>query len=72
MSALPNVVAPVVSVVKAPFNWAQARPFAFILMVLVIAVLAIKFAPTILRWIGKAPGVGGRVVAFAQPRAAGA
>jgi hypothetical protein len=64
------VVAAVEGAVKAPLTWAKARPVVFIVLALVIAVLAIKFAPKLLGLIGKAPIVGPKVVRFAQPAAA--
>lgn len=60
------VVAAVGGAVKAPLTWAKARPLVFIVLALIIAVLAIKFAPKLLGLIGKAPVVGERVVKFAQ------
>ncbi|HKQ96977.1 MAG TPA: hypothetical protein VJV75_03800 [Candidatus Polarisedimenticolia bacterium] len=62
-----NPVEKVASAVTAPVGWAKARPFVFVGLVLGAAILAIKFGPTILRWLGKTPVVGGKVVAFATP-----
>ena len=61
-------MADVLTVVKTPFNWAKARPLVFLALLVVVAVLAIKYSAAILALFGRAPIVGGRVVAFAQPR----
>ncbi len=66
-----DVVEKVAETVTAPGGWAKAKPLAFVLFLLVVVLVAIRFRETIAAWIAKIPfGVGKFLTGIAHAGAA--
>lgn len=65
-----SAISTVTSNVKAPIGWAKAKPLGWILFVLVVMLIAIRFREKIAGALAKIPVVGKWLTGIAMPAAA--